>query len=306
MQVYSPFRRFAGRLSLHHVALTSLAAVAVVACANGVDPAVPVDDPVEPTATVDAGRAVDAGGTKTGADASKTQEGPPVDPPKDPPDAGADTSVTPPVVDSGTTPPIVDSGTAPPVVVDAGVDTGTVTPPPTGAACVLISEYLESSSTKALEIWNCGSAPLALDSYILCLESNAATTCTTHLPLSGTLAAGKTYVVCAATFGTACSTTSAVVNFNGNDRIALFRDTNGNGTVERGTDVVVDSIGELGALPPSGVSPSATSPWEETDLRRATCAPFAGTATFTTASFYTAASSTSLTNLGVAPALSCP
>ncbi len=304
MQVYTPFRRFVDRRAARSVAVTSLAALAVLAataCANGVDPAETPDDPGVTSPVGDAGKTVDSG-KKPGSDATTPEQGPPVTPPGDAVDAGADTAAKPPtVVDAGK-----DTGTTTPPVIDAAVDTGTTTQPPSGSACLLISEYVESSANKALEIWNCGSAPIALDAYVLCLESNTAATCTTHLPLTGTLAAGKTYVVCASTIGTACSTLSNVVNFNGNDRIALFRDTNANTTIERGTDVVVDSIGQLGAVPPAGVLPSNANPWQDTDLRRTTCTPFAGASAFTTASLYASNAVTSLTNLGVPPAISCP
>ena len=103
-----------------------------------------------------------------------------------------------------------------------------------------ISEYIEGSSfNKALEIVNCTGVSVDLSSYTLKKQTNGTDSWSgTPLALSGTLANGDVYVIANASAGSAILDeadlipSSAVVSFNGNDPIGLFKD-----------DVLIDIIG---------------------------------------------------------------
>lgn len=95
---------------------------------------------------------------------------------------------------------------------------------------LLFSEYIESSSNKAIEIYNGTGAPADLSSCVVQLYSNANTTPNTRntLDLSmvdvglQTLAAGATLVICNdMAISAACQVESGVTNFNGNDAFEL-------------------------------------------------------------------------------------
>jgi len=95
-----------------------------------------------------------------------------------------------------------------------------------------ISEYIEGSSfNKALEIVNCTGVSVDLSSYTLKKQTNGTDSWSgTPLALSGTLANGDVYVIANASAGSAILDeadlipSSAVVSFNGNDPIGLFKD----------------------------------------------------------------------------------
>lgn len=183
------------------------------------------------------------------------------------------------------------------------------------APCLLISEYLEgASNTKALEIWNCGTTSVSLDDYGLCAARNSATSCTNLAMLSGTLAPGAVTLACHTQLASntsfprrsQCSVALTTVDFNGNDRIALYRDTNHSDTITS-SDALVDSFGRLDQSPPAGVpASSGATPWQDQAFRRKNCSPYLSTGTFDTADRYDAATATDLSNLGVAPSFSCP
>ena len=110
----------------------------------------------------------------------------------------------------------------------------------TVASDLYISEYIEGSSfNKALEIVNCTGASVNLSSYTLKKQTNG-TGSWSGLPiaLSGTLANGDVYVIANASAGSAIldvadiTPSSAVVIFDGNDPIGLFKD-----------NVLIDIIG---------------------------------------------------------------
>jgi len=187
----------------------------------------------------------------------------------------------------------------------AGTTDGGVASPTT---CLLISEYLEGASNdKALEIWNHCATAVSVASVRICLESNAGATCTRDSALTGSIAAGQVLVVCNAGFSSsACDTTATAVDFNGNDRVALYLDTNGNGVIDRASDQLVEAFGRLGQPPPSGVVGGGANPWADVDLRRKACARFLSTGDFDAALTYSTAPYTSTSHLGVAPSLSCP
>ncbi len=111
---------------------------------------------------------------------------------------------------------------------DTGGDTGGGTPP-TGSE-LFISEYIEgSSNNKGLEIYNPTSSSVSLSSYSIQKQSNGSGSWGSQLSLSGSLAAGQTYVI---VYSSASSTlkakanlvtSSSAVTFNGNDAVALFK-----------------------------------------------------------------------------------
>jgi endonuclease I len=111
------------------------------------------------------------------------------------------------------------------IIVNTGAD-DTIT------SDLYISEYIEGSSfNKALEIVNYTGASVDLSSYTLKKQSNGAGSWSgTPLALSGTLANGDVYVIAHASAASAIldeadlTPSSAVVSFNGNDPIGLFKD----------------------------------------------------------------------------------
>lgn len=134
--------------------------------------------------------------------------------------------------------PLVGTSTGPAAAADPATDG------------LLISEYVEGSSfNKAVEIYNGTGGPVDLDGLELRLYSNGrplADGPTASHAFSGTVADGEVYVLTHPSFdveglgleGTV-DATSGAVNFNGNDALTLV-DT---GT---GSDVVVDSVGQVG------------------------------------------------------------
>ncbi|MFO7659594.1 MAG: lamin tail domain-containing protein, partial [Candidatus Cloacimonadaceae bacterium] len=101
------------------------------------------------------------------------------------------------------------------------------------ATNLIISEYVEGTSyNKALEIFNGTGSPVDLSTVSLKKQTNGAGSFGNELVLSGTLADNDVYVIVNSTSsGTNLSgeafvdlaTTSQVVNFNGNDAVALYR-----------------------------------------------------------------------------------
>jgi predicted extracellular nuclease len=129
---------------------------------------------------------------------------------------------------------------------------------------VLISEYVEGSSfNKAIEVFNGTGVPVDLSTYTLELYTNGSPTATQSVGLSGNLAAGDVFVIAhasadAAILAVADVTNSAVINFNGDDALAL-----------RSNGVLVDVFGEIGFDPGAewGVDPTST---QDNTLRRKT------------------------------------
>lgn len=108
---------------------------------------------------------------------------------------------------------------------------------------LFFSEYIEgSSSNKALEIYNPTGSTVDLSNYRVELYTNGSTSIQNSLDLTGTLAAGATYVIAnagavAAITGVA-DITSNVTFYNGDDAVVLRE----NGTV-------IDVIGQVGFRP---------------------------------------------------------
>jgi uncharacterized protein YjdB len=99
------------------------------------------------------------------------------------------------------------------------------------ASDLFISEYIEGASyNKAIEIFNGTGSSVDLSGYTLKLYSNGSTTSPKSLTLSGTLANNDVYVLAhdsAATeiLAVADATNQTVINFNGDDAVALFKGT---------------------------------------------------------------------------------
>ncbi|MGF1768734.1 ExeM/NucH family extracellular endonuclease [Enterovibrio makurazakiensis] len=108
------------------------------------------------------------------------------------------------------------------------------------SADVLITEYVEgSSNNKAIEISNLGASAVNLDNWSLKLAFNSNTTFSSTIALSGSLAAGDSFVVghssASADITDVSQITTGSLGFNGNDVVALVDDG----------DNIIDSLGEL-------------------------------------------------------------
>ena len=99
---------------------------------------------------------------------------------------------------------------------------------------LIISEYVEGSGqNKALELYNGTGADVDLSAYSLMKQTNGAGEYTNEVALTGTLAAGATYVI--VNSGTSANpvdpelaaladlTENEITAFNGNDAVALFK-----------------------------------------------------------------------------------
>jgi len=181
-------------------------------------------------------------------------------------------------------------------------------------ACLIVSEYIEGSGSnnKALELYNCGSTTLNLSDYGICIAFNSSTSCDADATLSSTtLATGDVYGVCRSKTGTSgdpvagvknnCDEElSSVIKFNGNDRLRVFRDENGDGAYSSGSDTKMDQFGEI-SNPPSG------DPWKDTTYRRCNLAPYLGQSSFLASDYYTSHPKGDASHYGTAPSNpSCP
>ncbi|WP_426062084.1 endonuclease [Hymenobacter sp. B1770] len=128
---------------------------------------------------------------------------------------------------------------------------------PVGASCTkpYFSRYIESDveNTKVLEIYNPTSAPMPLSGKRVVLYSNGASTPTTTLQLTGTLAPGGVYVIVNTnptntTIGALANVQSSVAFFNGDDALALFDDID-----------TLDVIGVIGQRPTSWTVPGGST-----------------------------------------------
>lgn len=108
-------------------------------------------------------------------------------------------------------------------VTNQGVTVGTP------ATDLFISEYIEGASyNKAIELFNGTGSSVDLSGYSLKLYSNGATTVGQTLALTGTLANNDVYVLAhgsaaADILAVADTTNQTVINFNGDDSVALFK-----------------------------------------------------------------------------------
>ncbi len=121
------------------------------------------------------------------------------------------------------------------------------------AADLFISEYIEGGSyNKAIEIYNGTGTTVDLSQYSLDLYSNANTSPTSSMDLSGMLTDGDVFVVAHGSaapeiLAQADLTNSSVINFNGDDSIVLRK---GGSTI--------DAFGQIGAYTVWGTSSENT------------------------------------------------
>lgn len=179
------------------------------------------------------------------------------------------------------------------------------------ARCLIISEYLEGdgNNNKAIELFNCGTTPLHLSDYGVCLVRNEDTSCSNTTLLADTeLAAGAVYTLCRTKEGTAlddpmdplrdaCHQVSTAMTFNGDDRLIVFRDDDGSGTFDQ-ADEVMDAFGRIDYQPTS-------YPWSELDLRRCNFNRADGLGEFVHTDYFTEHPREDASNFGVAPTEGC-
>ncbi len=182
---------------------------------------------------------------------------------------------------------------------------------PTGA-CLIISEYVEgSSNNKALELFNCGSAPLDLNGYGICQANGGNIPCTFNqymLPMQ-TLPAGEVIVICNASSSAdlkmLCDIdmgTGTTFGFNGNDRLGIFFDTSGTGAYDAATDILMDYFGYYDG--PTTPQPPLT--WADRTYRRCNFTPYLNTPSFDVLDYYTEFPQDTFDDLGIAPVAGCP
>ncbi len=115
---------------------------------------------------------------------------------------------------------------------------------PTACSELFFSEYIESTGTKALEIYNPTTNSVDLSGYEIRRYSNGSMTPSATLSLVGNLIPGRVFVVCSSgsdpTVLAEADLTTSVTNFNGDDAVELYN------TVSSST---VDVIGEIGVDP---------------------------------------------------------
>ena len=111
------------------------------------------------------------------------------------------------------------------------------------SADLLISQYIEgSSNNKAIELYNTSDSAVDLGEYTLSFYFNGSTSAGTVIELSGSLAAGQTYIIAD---DSADGSITALANlnsshsfFNGDDAIIL-----------KAGSQIIDSMGQLGVDP---------------------------------------------------------
>lgn len=172
--------------------------------------------------------------------------------------------------------------------------------------CLIISEYGEGHGTynKAIEIFNCGAAPIDLGGVDLCLVRDAATSCSVTATLSGSLAAGGVETICRRDSLTHPTSTDpspilvaactrelpGVMTFSGNDRLVLR---------DRAAGTVLDAFGWIARAP-------GTELWSNLNLRRCDLAPFDGASFFPYLDYFSVGvSGNDFSHFGTPPAPGC-
>ena len=182
--------------------------------------------------------------------------------------------------------------------------------PVDAAPCAVISEYAEGqgNNNKAIEIWNCGSASIALETLGVCLVRNDDTTCGNRATVGvGELAPGETWVACRTREGTfndpfanlaaACDhEIGGAATFDGDDRILLFHDVDGDAVLDA-DEAVLDSFGDPAVRP-------AITLWADVVLRRCDVTPHAP-GPFFAPDYFAAHARHDYTHIGVPPTAGC-
>ena len=163
--------------------------------------------------------------------------------------------------------------------------------------CLLFGEYVEGEGqNKAYEIFNCGGSSRSLSGISVCLISgnNDGPDCQNIEVLNGSIPAGQVRVYCHASIDGGCANDTTTANYNGDERLVLFRDVNNNDEFDPSTDEVLDSFGPWNRAPDD-------REWELVTYRRCNLTPFPGTGTFDPLDYYESAASNDLSNLGTPP-----
>ncbi len=135
------------------------------------------------------------------------------------------------------------------------------------ATDLFISEYIEgSSNNKAIEIYNGTGSSVDLSGYELHQYNNGSSTASYTLSLSGTLANNDVFVIANSSstiFGSVVdlSTNSAVMTFNGDDAIVLYK---------KSTTSNVDIFGRIGEDPGTKWESGSHSTLDKTLVRKST------------------------------------
>lgn len=178
-------------------------------------------------------------------------------------------------------------------------------------ACFVISEYVEGSGTynKGIELYNCGAARSTADVGV-CLVRNEDTSCTVTRMLGEVEVAGQDVVTLCRTLGgngegdpdpefkARCDMSIGMVaTFNGDDRLIVFQDADGDGAFDVSSDRTLDVLGAV------KVPLVDEMPWKDVVLRRKKADPFTslGVRTFDTLNWYTVHPADDFSDFGVAP-----
>jgi hypothetical protein len=174
--------------------------------------------------------------------------------------------------------------------------------------CLVISEYIEGRGydNKALEIYNCSQHALALKDYGICVALNYDHHCSRTGNFGNfMLAPGAVYTLCRSTrvvdgdpnpeIADHCQQAMpAVLNFNGDDRIVLFKDINGSHLFD-GQDRQMDALGSLTERM------SGAHPFKDRVLRRCNLTPYKGQGPFYWQEYFNRYSEDDLEHFGQAP-----
>jgi predicted extracellular nuclease len=162
---------------------------------------------------------------------------------------------------------------------------------------ILISEYVEGNgNNQALELYNPAGSPRSITNYVLRIHANGSIAPTATITLSGTVAAGDTFVIVRSTASAAllatADATSASLVFSGDDAIVLV---NALGTV-------IDRIGRVGEDPGNQWGNGQTST-QNNVLRRTSVAPgpVDPTAPFVPSAEWQGFNQNDFTGMGTAP-----
>ncbi|MFZ2024984.1 MAG: SdrD B-like domain-containing protein [Microgenomates group bacterium] len=126
---------------------------------------------------------------------------------------------------------------------------------------LFFSEYIEGNSmNKAVEIYNPTANAISLTGYSVHKYTNGSST-STQMNLSGTVGPGDVFVLANtsanATIAAQADQLSSILDFNGNDALALKYET-----------TIIDSIGQIGYQPPSGEWGSGLTSTEDNTLTK--------------------------------------
>jgi large repetitive protein len=174
-------------------------------------------------------------------------------------------------------------------------------------SCLVISEYIEGSNNnnKAIQLYNCSDHSLLLSNYYVCLIANDATSCTSTVRLEPEMISpGGIFGLCRSTaesgtnpypqISSNCGqVASGPMNFNGDDRLLVFRDRDGSGSFTDGDDIM-DAFGELAVRPPSLI-------WGNRTFRRCDFTPFDGLSPFDVHDYYLELPQDTVDGYGVQP-----